>query len=1117
MTRHTLRSDADGGLDTAGFFVLRTPLLPADILDDAPQRAVSLNAAALSDAALSDGPPSPQLEERLRAARAQTRQWLETLLQRPEVMEALRLASPSLLDGLEIWRRAPDSKKGRRAEAALLRYVQRMASRPTPFGLFAGTSVGQIESSQDAASADRLELPPLASYQRHTRLDNDVLFDLGEQLQRAPEVREGLVLRPNSSLHRKGETWRYAEAQRRGSKRIFQLLSADASPALDAVLEAARDGMALPTLQDLLVQWGEGDVTADEAAEFIHQLIDSEILSAELMPNVTGLPPVADMIRRLRGAGGAAKDSANALIAVQRRLAVLDDQGLAPRAGDDDDYATALRDLQTASGQTTADGEDDGAEPVDPRRQIQVELSKPGGDLHLGPKVAAALCRGVEALARLRPPMDDGLQEFRQQFSERYGDGRLVPLNDVLDVDLGLGFPVGAGRRKDASPLVAGLPVGGVGGGTPTLPWGARERLLADRLQRAVAAGEVAIQLTDDDLRALPQSKDPLPDSLQVMASLAATDVEAVERGDFQLLMQGFHGPSGARLLGRFCHTDPELQRHVQRLIDDEEALQPEAAFAEVVHLPQGRLGNVTWRPRLRRHEIPFLGRGSAEGDDRIDLDDLHVTVSQGVIRLWSKRLGKEVIPRLTNAHNYLHGQLPVYQFLCALQKQGLTGNAVFSWGALQHNPFLPRVVYGQLVLCRASWRVDHDDLKTFDTGTDATRFVALQRWRRRRGVPRHVILQDADNELRVDLDDPAVVDAFLATVRGRANCRLVEVFPEPGDEPVRGPEGAFRHELVVPLRRHREPSPAWTPAVCGAVPRQFAPGSEWLYVKIYTDPGTADELLQQVVLPTVRGMQQANAVERWFFLRYSDPERHLRIRLQGDPAALLSQVLPALTRRLQPFLDSGRVQRVQLDTYERELERYGGDHAIAAAEALFHADSEVTATLISLAGDDADKRWQLTLLGLDRLVQDLGLSADAQGELWRHLADGFRREFGDGKTLKKFLSQRLRQHRKPLERLLDPSARAQGPMAAADRILDRRRATAEAMGRLAQRLEENDQLTLSWQRIASSFAHMFVNRMMRAEGRAHEVVLYDLLDRLHRSRQARLRSAARRQQGAVA
>ena len=56
----------------------------------------------------------------------------------------------------------------------------------------------------------------------------------------------------------------------------------------------------------------------------------------------------------------------------------------------------------------------------------------------------------------------------------------------------------------------------------------------------------------------------------------------------------------------------------------------------------------------------------------------------------------------------------------------------------------------------------------------------------------------------------------------------------------------------------------------------------------------------------------------------------------------------------LAPLHRERLLWKVQLDTYERETERYGGPDGIELAERLFHADSEaVLDTLDTLSGDE--------------------------------------------------------------------------------------------------------------------------------------------------------------------
>ena len=84
------------------------------------------------------------------------------------------------------------------------------------------------------------------------------------------------------------------------------------------------------------------------------------------------------------------------------------------------------------------------------------------------------------------------------------------------------------------------------------------------------------------------------------MAQIAAPSTKTITHNTFSILIHSVTGPSGANLLGRFCHADPELHRRVEEHLRAEEAHRPDAIFAEVVHLPEGRIGNVLCRPVLR-------------------------------------------------------------------------------------------------------------------------------------------------------------------------------------------------------------------------------------------------------------------------------------------------------------------------------------------------------------------------------------------------------------------------------------------------------------------------------------------------------------------------------------
>ncbi len=1072
----------------SGFFAFRTGLLPfQEFLDWAGQ----LQSATLWKQ------EGEEFKETFEAERKQLQEKLRQLLERKEIREAVFIASPNLDEGLQRWLREPESEKGKRAEEALVRYFARMSGRSTPFGLFAGTSVGKV------ASATQIQIPPLQEYRRHTRLDMDYLYALAQSLPQDSAIRASLRFRPNSSLYKTAGRYRYAESRLAGKSRSYHLVALESTPYLEDTLQRAQKGASLQDLASALV---DQEIAREEAEEYIQQLVESQILLPELAPAVTGAEPIHGMIEILvqnpAGLGVAA-----VLGEAQKAIASIDSTKLGEDQSRYREIAKTLEALPVK---------------VELSRLFQIDMVKPSSEATLGENVIEEILKGVGYLQLSQEyPRQDSLSRFAEMFFARY-ESREIPLVEALDEESGIGFDRSNAPSAEASPLLEGIvfPNFVDGGGS----WSRKEAFLLQKLIDAEKQGLSEIVLEERELGNLYANNiRNLPDAFAVMGVLSAPSSEAVEKGDFQVFLSSCGGPSGANLLGRFCHGDPKLTKEVLTHIQAEEALEPDGIFAEVVHLPEGRVGNVLLRPKLRKYEIPFLGVSGVDEQHQIPITDLMVSVLQGRVILRSKKLGKRIFPRLTTAHGYFTSRnLGLYRFLGALQHQGIGGGFGWNWGSLGNRPHLPRLRVGKVVLDRARWKMTGKEIESLLKGSLAEQYRMMQKWREERKIPRVVKLADYDNELPVDLENPLSLESFLQEIKGRGQAELVEMFPDSENMIASGPEGRFVSEIVVPFVRNREASPKLEFKHLVQTPRakrSFAPGSEWLYAKLYTGTATADQLLRNVVKPVVKEALESGAADEWFFIRYSDPDWHLRLRLHGNPQHLAGQVLPRLQELARPLLEDGQLHKLQLDTYEREVERYGGEAGIVLAEMFFQADSEFVLGLVELStGDElAQARWQLGLLGVDFLFSDFGLTLEEKHKTIETIRNASSREFrADDSYLKHMLGQKFRKEKKELEVLLNPASWNAHPFYPGIELLQQRSKRMESVIAELKRAESEKRLTVSIQDLLSSYIHMNLNRVLRSSQRAQELVIYDFLERLYSSAIAKQKSRKPSVQNAV-
>uniref|UniRef100_UPI0040540571 thiopeptide-type bacteriocin biosynthesis protein n=1 Tax=Shewanella sp. TaxID=50422 RepID=UPI0040540571 len=717
----------------------------------------------------------------------------------------------------------------------------------------------------------------------------------------------------------------------------------------------------------------------------------------------------------------------------------------------------------------------------------------------------SAITPSILALIAMRKPYKNPLSEFSQNFETRFS-GQFVPLLTLLDDEVGLSFSSDVGYQTS---LLAGLNISNRQAQASTSETSEpMEQTIITTLGQ-IAPTDALLQLHSESL--LDGHEDETL-TAKLPASFAI-NLSGYKQDDGQVIYyyHGCYGPSAANLLGRFCHLSTDLRQQVSQHLAQEEAHSAEVIFAEVLHMPEGRPGNVIARPALRAYEIVFLADSQLESEWQIPVSDLLVYQENSVLCLWSQRLQKRIIPRLSSAHNFSDRSLGIYRFLCSLQHQSLQMPHFSLPSSLHRAKRVPRIMLDKLILQEAHCYISVNllrDLWQDDKFIDSVWLQLQQEY----GIERYMSYAVADHVLLIDLQNNMMFQTLLSEVNGKGHIRLNEALAMKYQPLLHGPDGPYQHEMIVPIFNNgassyhppiHKPLPPVTTDNC----RQFPPGSQWLSVKLYAGQSSVEQLLLQLA-PWLSQMQQQGMFSHWFFIRYGDPDWHLRLRCFGEPARLYGELLPALQQLLAPSLASQKLHRMELFTYVRETERYGGEMLMPLAERFFCLDTQFVVQALMFAEQDDSLRWRLAILAVDIILNQCDYLPKEKFNLIDKLRAGFAQELKEDAELRQQLGHKYRQYQTQLQqdrRLLEwqhiPSD-----------VIDQQLQQSLQQFSLANTpccqailaLFSTNQVHGSRDNLLASLLHMLSNRIFKAYGREQEFVVYDFLRRLYLSQQAR-------------
>jgi lantibiotic biosynthesis protein len=839
--------------------------------------------------------------------------------------ESILIASSNLYGDLPNLKGELNKKKTQQVIGSVFKYASRMSTRPTPFGLFAGVSVG--------AFGDRtaVELQGIDQHKKRARPDMEWLLSIVSKLEDNRQGMEQIKVSANPLVLKAGGRYILSYStnygKQAGANINSEKISIKSSEAIDQVFELSRKPIILKELVEKMAH-KYVEVDSHKIKEFVMQLLKQEFLISELRPPLTIESPFHYIMKKI--------ENITEYRSLYKQLSVVDRLISQYNRASIGEGVPLYKELIHKM-----------KELAETKNFLQVDLALAKQKIILNKKVGTEAAKAAEVLWLISQTQKGvpHLKKYKNRFLERYGRNREIPILELLNDETGLGPP--EEYVRESTDLT---------GDTTNIE---REFALLKAMQAALLNKSYIVELDDKLIEKIgyqPSNEMDAPGTVELYGEVLADSSQDIDEGDFLLVISPNPGSgSCGQTFGRFLDIlDPTANEILTKTHHERNRVQTDVIMADAVYFPtRGRAANISLAPGLQEYEL-VLGTNSANNKKNLCLDDIVVGATLDRLYLKSVSLGKEIIFTANHMLNYRSAP-PLYRFLREVSLENFRIWHSFDWGTAKHAPFLPRVQYQKIILSPAKWKLTPELLGFQQEPDDRVWNEKFENWKKEWMVPRFVYMGATDERILFDLAHPDHCKILKRELFHKGKMVLFESFHEKKSYWIKDLEAGehFIGEFVFPLKKINKDlikSPV-SPLIktSSSVERLMLPGSRCLYLKLYTAKSRQNEFIGGPLYQFSSQIIESGFADKWFFIRYADPESHVRVRFFGDPSQLCLKVLPNAHKWSQWCLKEGLISKMTIDAYDPELERYGGPKLISHAESIFEADSMLTAHLVKM------------------------------------------------------------------------------------------------------------------------------------------------------------------------
>lgn len=818
--------------------------------------------------------------------------------------EAVSVASPNLYNLLQ----KKEYKDLEQIATSLLNYTLRMGTRSTPFGLFSFVSMGSWgENTQTTID--------LKKVWKRTRPDMQWIYSFIQKLYSDDTFFTALTIRANPLAWSNGNRL-YLSYRRQvdpKEKNVKQNASITNTKLVKAILEISKEPIGVQVILEKLTAIMP-NLDYQKAKSTLKQLLASQFILPGILPSLLNHSPFKDLLAEY------------SIETINQQIQAYDNLP----TGKGEEQLASLKKAMTGIAES--------------KSYLQVDLGYKGSPIQLPSTILEEVKDAVNLLWKLSllQPRSKMLINYHAKFVEKYGTSRTVPLFEMLNEQKGLGS---FENQVVATPKPLNEKAAHYWDSHLKQTW---QKCFLDKKQEIFIDDtivEYCLNLAKDNL--VDSEKAIL--SFDIFCKLFAQSPTDIAQGKFTILLDNTTR-QGCSSFGRFFDLfSEEEQSQIYRFYRLEENLQSDSCFVELSYLPSStRASNVAIHPCFRKYRLDIETKH--HDADTLSLNDIYVGATHDRFYLTFKDGGAEIETSVSNLLTLTNAPLPL-QFMREVTLHKRQPLIPFFWGAFSDMAnFLPRVCYRKTILSPAQWKIDG---VLFSKEKPEKISASFNAWADQWQLPKLSYLVQDDLHLLIDREHPA----HLREISQRLQKGESLLFFEKIDQTwLKSEKGYHASEFIIPFIKNpaqTSQNSTFQPPAYTSVPlesRLKIPGSEWLYLKFYLAEEEINRFLLQHLVPFTEELRQEEVIGSWFFVRYKDPDSHLRFRIHLDSEDAFTSVMPLFKQMAIQWLESGLIRSMVLETYEREIERYGGPELIDAAENIFCADSLAASYLLHAA-----------------------------------------------------------------------------------------------------------------------------------------------------------------------